>query len=485
MSHTQESIHVSGRPARAVPLPAAGTLRSKRYAVLRRALAAVDSLAIGGALLVGIGLVGEGHPARIVVGLATLPAWIVLCKLYGLYDRDGKRVSHSTVEDLPWAFHAFLVGTLGLTLLFKLLPSADLSISQGMTVFGLSLVGLLVGRSAVRRLVLTFVAPERVLFVGGGPLVDLLVEKVRRHPEYGLEPVGYLRGDWEENGAPTGELPALGLVADLHAVCAQQAVEHLIVVMPPAEEHLLEGLIRQAKDMNVRMCVVPHVVDVLGPAVEIDHLEGVTVLGLSPPTLSRSSLLLKRMLDVVVASTVLALALPVMAVIAALVKLTSRGPVFYAQERIGRGGRRFRLHKFRTMVPNADQRADELRGLSAHPVWLLLEDDPRITSIGRFLRRTSLDELPQLWNVLIGNMSLVGPRPMPPAVDEQIFGWGRRRLDLTPGITGLWQVLGRTSIPFEEMLKLDSLYVTNWSLWQDVRLLIQTLPAVVRRRGAN
>jgi lipopolysaccharide/colanic/teichoic acid biosynthesis glycosyltransferase len=123
--------------------------------------------------------------------------------------------------------------------------------------------------------------------------------------------------------------------------------------------------------------------------------------------------------------------------------------------------------------------------LSADPHWLLIEDDPRITPIGRFLRRTSLDELPQLWNVIKGDMSLVGPRPLTPIDHQQVLPWGRRRLHLTPGITGAWQVLGRTTIPFEEMVKLDYIYVTNWSLWGDVRLLIRTLPSVLRRRGAN
>ncbi len=171
--------------------------------------------------------------------------------------------------------------------------------------------------------------------------------------------------------------------------------------------------------------------------------------------------------------------------IAIAIKLSSSGPVFHRQRRIGQGGRSFRIVKFRTMVKDAETKGHELAELSAHPVWLLLENDPRITRVGRFLRHWSLDEIPQLWNVLRGEMSLVGPRPMPPSVDEHISGWGRRRLDLTPGITGLWQVLGRTTISFEEMVKLDYLYVTNWSLWQDIRLLIHTLPAVLGRRGVN
>jgi lipopolysaccharide/colanic/teichoic acid biosynthesis glycosyltransferase len=171
--------------------------------------------------------------------------------------------------------------------------------------------------------------------------------------------------------------------------------------------------------------------------------------------------------------------------IAAAVTLDSRGPVLFRGERIGRRGRRFRIAKFRTMVVGAEAMTEQLRGLSLDSHWLLLDRDPRITRVGRLLRHSSLDELPQLWSVLKGDMSLVGPRPLIEAEDRQITGWARGRLDLTPGLTGLWQVLGRTSIPFEEMVKLDYIYVTNWSVWRDVQLLLRTLPVVLTRRGAN
>ena len=137
------------------------------------------------------------------------------------------------------------------------------------------------------------------------------------------------------------------------------------------------------------------------------------------------------------------------------------------------------------MVPGAEDQADELLAESQDPGWLKLEHDPRITRVGRFLRLTSLDELPQLWNVLRGDMSLVGPRPLIETEHATVTGWGHTRTDLAPGITGLWQVLGRTNIPFEEMVKLDHLYVTNWSMWLDAKLLLQTFPVVMRRRGAN
>jgi lipopolysaccharide/colanic/teichoic acid biosynthesis glycosyltransferase len=167
------------------------------------------------------------------------------------------------------------------------------------------------------------------------------------------------------------------------------------------------------------------------------------------------------------------------------IKSTSRGPVFFRQKRVGRGGKSFEVIKFRTMHDNAEARLEELRRHSQDPNWLLIEHDPRITPVGRLLRKTSLDELPQLWNVLRGEMSLVGPRPLIESEDRLVDGWGRNRLALTPGLTGVWQVLGRTSIPFDEMVKLDYLYVANWSVWGDIRLILRTLPAVLSQRGAN
>ena len=211
--------------------------------------------------------------------------------------------------------------------------------------------------------------------------------------------------------------------------------------------------------------MLPQLSDVLGPAVEIDDVEGVTVLGVNPPWLPRSSRGLKRAMDLVVSVSLLVLLAPLGVLIAIAIKLDSPGPVFFAQERVGRGGRRFRLFKFRTMVNDAEEQRAALVQQSGDPLWLKLSHDPRITRVGRRLRRLSLDELPQLYNVLRSEMSLVGPRPLILSEDELVQGWARGRLDLTPGLTGYWQVLGRTRIPFEEMVKLDYLYVMNWSLW--------------------
>jgi lipopolysaccharide/colanic/teichoic acid biosynthesis glycosyltransferase len=218
--------------------------------------------------------------------------------------------------------------------------------------------------------------------------------------------------------------------------------------------------------------------------VEVDQLEGTTLLGLSGFSRTRSSLALKRAMDLIGAGVGFILLAPLMLLIAIAIKLTSRGPVFFVQDRIGRGTRPFGMYKFRTMCQDADDLKAELEHLNeaAHPMFKITED-PRVTKVGRMLRRTSLDELPQLFNVLKGEMSLVGPRPLVPSEDDHVIGYHRERLDLTPGLTGTWQVLGRSTIPFHEMVKLDYLYVAEWSLWNDVKLLIRTAPLVLQARG--
>jgi lipopolysaccharide/colanic/teichoic acid biosynthesis glycosyltransferase len=223
----------------------------------------------------------------------------------------------------------------------------------------------------------------------------------------------------------------------------------------------------------------------MGPSATIDHLEGITLIGKNQPSLARSSRALKRAMDIAGALLLLLITVPASIAAAIVIKLDSPGPVLFWQERVGRAGRPFRVAKFRSMVADAEDLRTALLAGSRQTKWLDLEYDPRITRVGRLLRLTSLDELPQLWNVLRGEMSLVGPRPLIAVEDQNVSGWARGRLDLTPGITGAWQVLGRAHIPFEQMIMIDYLYVANWSLWTDMKLILRTLPAVLARRGAN
>jgi exopolysaccharide biosynthesis polyprenyl glycosylphosphotransferase len=283
-----------------------------------------------------------------------------------------------------------------------------------------------------------------------------------------------------------GGLRCLGAMSDFERVCREADVERVIVAFSSAEHERLLDVIRISKRLRVKISVVPRLFEVIGSGVEIDQVEGMTLLGIRGLTRTTSTLALKRAMDITGAALGLILLSPVFLVCALAIKLTSPGTVFFRQPRVGRGNQVFQMWKFRTMVKGARHMQADLAHLNEMEggAMFKIADDPRVTPVGRILRRASLDELPQLWNVLRGEMSLVGPRPLVPAENDHVIGWHRTRLDLTPGLTGPWQVMGRNAIPFQEMVKLDYLYVTDWSLWSDIKLLLRTLPVVVGRRGA-
>jgi lipopolysaccharide/colanic/teichoic acid biosynthesis glycosyltransferase len=225
------------------------------------------------------------------------------------------------------------------------------------------------------------------------------------------------------------------------------------------------------------------VLEVVGRTASYDYVDGLTVLGVPRFGLSAQGRAVKRAFDVAGSLGLLVAFSPLMALISAAIKLTSPGPLLFRQVRVGRGGEQFEVLKFRSMYEGADRVKDKLRDRNEADGLFKIADDPRITPVGRVLRRTSLDELPQLINVLRGEMSLVGPRPLVPEEDRQIQGWHRRRLQLTPGMTGPWQVLGSARIPLREMVTIDYLYVANWSLWEDIKVLIRTAAAVAALKG--
>jgi exopolysaccharide biosynthesis polyprenyl glycosylphosphotransferase len=457
---------------------------SHRDSRLRRLLLLADLGGLCASLAIATLLISN-HPGEFLWGVVSLPAWIVVFKAYGLYDRHAKRINHGAIDDLPWLFHAMLLGTLLLLGFFRLTPLGSIQLSDLASFAVIAMVVVTALRALAARAGTALLGPERVLLLGEGPQVETLARKLVSHPEYAVEPVGLI----SHSGATHSEdgLPLLGTLDDfdLDKVVADHRVERIVAAHKDYDDGHLFGLLCRCRELGVKLSVLPQLFDALGPSVELDDVEGVTVLGITPPVLPRSSRFLKRAMDILGAGLMLLIAAPVLAAIAIAIKLDSPGPVFFRQTRIGRYGRRFSLLKCRTMCTDAEQQRAALLAKSKDPGWLLIDDDPRVTRVGRFLRHSSLDELPQLWNVLKGEMSLVGPRPIVEDEDRQLEGWRRTRIDLTPGITGLWQVLGRTSIPFEEMIKLDYLYVTNWSLWTDISLMLRTLPAVLLKRGVN
>jgi exopolysaccharide biosynthesis polyprenyl glycosylphosphotransferase len=455
-----------------------------RDAAVRRLLAASDLAGVSLSLLVALVVLSD-RPDQFLWGLLMLPLWWLLFKAYGLYGRDMKRVSGTSLDDLPQILHAVLVGCFGLFAFYRVAPPNNVDVTS-LAIFGATATMAIVAlRTVARRLGVAAFGPERVLLLGDGEKIPMLARKMRAHPEYGVEPVGCVSRSPSPPCASSLQLLGQFATLDLPDLVARHRLERIVVSHEEVDEVDLLDLVHRCHRLGVKVSVVPQLFDAMGPSLEIDDVEGVTLLGINPPVLSRSSRLAKRAMDVVGSCLLLTITAPLQLAVAIAIVLDSPGPIFFRQRRIGRGGRCFRFVKFRTMTTDAELRRDALLAESRDPGWLHLERDPRVTRVGRWLRLSSIDELPQLWNVLKGEMSLVGPRPLIESEDRQLDGWRRSRVDLTPGLTGLWQVLGRTNIPFDEMIKLDYLYVTNWSLWTDIRLMLRTTGAVLMRRGAN
>jgi exopolysaccharide biosynthesis polyprenyl glycosylphosphotransferase len=285
-----------------------------------------------------------------------------------------------------------------------------------------------------------------------------------------------------EDVATGSRSPVDGLVSLAEAV-QQHGAQRIIVAGDGAPPSHVHEAVQSAKALGVKVSLLPQAFDVVGSSVAFDYVGGLTLLGVRRFGLSWQARAIKRTVDGATSGLLLVLLAPLFALIAAAIRFTSHGPVFFRQTRVGRHGKHFEILKFRSMVVDAEERKPQLRSLNEADGLFKITDDPRITLVGRFLRRTLLDELPQLINVLRGEMSLVGPRPLVLEEDRQIQGWHRRRLDLTPGMTGPWQVLGGTRIGLREMVVIDYLYVANWSLWGDIKLLLRTVPCVLARRG--
>jgi exopolysaccharide biosynthesis polyprenyl glycosylphosphotransferase len=329
---------------------------------------------------------------------------------------------------------------------------------------------------------------QNVIIVGSGQVAHLLADKIEKHPEYGLRVAGFVDKDDRVVGSGNGKTHLLGTTDDLPTLVREHGVHRVAIAFSTDSHDQTLGVIRSIQGSDVQIDIVPRMFEVLGTNAQLHTIEGMPLVGLPSTRLSGSSRFLKRSFDLFGAAIGLVLLAPLFVAVAVLIKLDSKGPVFFRQVRMGSGGRTFRVFKFRTMVHDAESRKPEIAHLNMHsaddPRMFKVPDDPRVTRLGRLLRRWRVDELPQLLNVLAGDMSIVGPRPLILDEDQHVSSWARRRLDLKPGMTGLWQVLGASDIAFDEMTKLDYLYVTNWSLREDLRLIMLTLPALARARAA-
>ncbi|WP_445148168.1 exopolysaccharide biosynthesis polyprenyl glycosylphosphotransferase [Baekduia sp. Peel2402] len=449
-------------------------LRDRRY---RRSLAVADALSALVALVFATNVFGGNQLSpRVLLGL---PLLIVACKLRGLYDRDELVIRKTTVDEAPALLELATLSTLAAWMLDGVLLNGPLSKSSALLLWGLLLVLGLLFRRVARYVASRAVEAERLLLIGDAGTYSRLQTKLEAGNVH-ARLVGRMSlqrvSDFSLDERPVDEATLAHLVRDLDA--------HRVLVVPSqTNPQITVDLIRATKAIGVRASIVPHVFDVVGQSVVFDDLGGMTILGVREFALGRSSQLVKRAFDLAGAITALLVVAPVLALIALLIKVDSRGPVFFRQVRIGRDGEAFRIFKFRTMDADAEARKAELMAHNEANGLFKIADDPRITRVGRFLRKTSLDELPQLLNVLLGEMSLVGPRPLILSEDETITGYDRRRLHLTPGMTGHWQIMGSSRVPMHEMLKIDYLYVTTWTLFEDIKILLRTVPYMLARRG--
>ena len=449
-----------------------------RDALRRRMLATADGVAVLAAAAAAE--LGPFSMADAFWVVALLPVWLLLAKLHGLYDRDHRSLRHLTVDELGSILTWSMVATAAVIPLLALTPAGAPDIGAAIrlcvAVFVLA-VGL---RAAARALWRAFTAPSTVLLVGEGPLERATRRKLELFRDIHLDVAGQI--DAEELARSDGEAALDDRVVE---ACSGIAPDRVIVCAHDVNEALLAELMRFCRRRRVKLSVVPPLRGMFGTAVRLTHVAELPLVEYHTWDPSLSTMSLKRCFDVVVSALVLVVTAPLFVVAAIAIRLDSRGPVFFVQRRAGLDGRPFRMIKFRTMVCDADERLGDVVRLDALPQPMFkLRGDPRTTRVGRVLRRWSLDELPQLINVLRGQMSLVGPRPEDLRLVERYGPEHRFRLEAMPGMTGPMQVYGRGDLTFDERLAIEREYIENVSLGRDLHILLLTVPAVLSGRGA-
>jgi exopolysaccharide biosynthesis polyprenyl glycosylphosphotransferase len=333
---------------------------------------------------------------------------------------------------------------------------------------------------------------DRVLVVGTGESGRRIMEAMLSTPALGYKLVGFADDlpDTADLSVATEHrvhrAPRLGSLDDLERIVKRQDVHEVIIALPASRLNRVHHIIEQCRRQSVQFKVVPDLLQLSLDRVDIGEVAGLPLIGVKPASIQGVQLLAKRAIDALCATVMLVAWVVPMAIIAVAIKVTSEGPILFRQTRVGKDGKQFTLVKFRCMVDGADEMREELLAASdgQDPRLFKMQNDPRLTTVGAILRRYSLDELPQFWHVLLGQMSLVGPRPQMPEEVANYEDWHYQRLAVTPGLTGLWQVNGRSNLSFDEMVRIDLYYAEHWSPWLDIKIVLRTVPAVITGRGA-
>lgn len=411
-----------------------------------------------------------------------LSLWLLMFAYDGLYPSIGISFWEETKVILKGNLIAFVIVVL-LTFITK--TSVQFSRPVIFLAFILSIVSLPMIRRIVRFLLRRIgLWSKDVVLIGTEKAINQIVCNLKKHPDWGFNPVGVLL---PHGAGDPGNIKVLGAIEHMETVSI--ASDEVIVAMPELSREKLVEVVEKATKIAPVVKVLPDLYGLASAGVRTHDLDGMLLLEMEDRLARVQNRAIKRTFDIVLSLFGLVVLSPLFLILAVLIKINSRGPVFFGHTRLGKGGRIFTCYKFRTMVENAQEVLEEVLvdNPEARTQWekdFKLKEDPRITKVGAFLRKTSLDELSQLWNVLKGEMSLVGPRPI---VSDEVEKYGEKSryfFKVTPGITGLWQVSGRNDIDYDERVLLDEYYAKNWSLWLDIEIIIRTFGAILKSKGA-
>jgi exopolysaccharide biosynthesis polyprenyl glycosylphosphotransferase len=452
------------------------------------ALSLIVSFALGALVRVPLG--SREGPTSLRSSLSHEVPYLVLYILafggYGLYHRGRRRLRTTSFLDLGALAHGLVVGSIATmaasALAFRLFGTVRVGWVEAIFMVTPAMAVVPAMRAAgawlLRR---RGVVRSRVIVVGSGAVASTVTSRLQRCAD--VEVVGFIDDDPYSTAR---QVPStwLGSISQLSEACARYGVDRVLVAFSASEPAWIMEMLRQLPP-SVRISIVPRLFELVTWQSQIEELHGLTVMDVAPPRLDALSRAMKRAMDISVSLVLLTIFSPLLLPVAAAIKATSPGPIFFRQPRAGRNGKAFRIFKFRTMALGAEDMKIDLRDHNEVDGPLFkMRRDPRVTPIGAWLRKTSLDEVPQLLNVLLGQMSLVGPRPFVLDESAEIDGWAARRFDVRPGMTGLWQVSGRNDLPFEELRQLDYAYVASWSLSWDMKILWHTPASVLRGQGA-
>ena len=490
----QDRTHALEHPWRA-DLPDVLLGPTERPRVRRRVLGSqliADVIGLSMAILVGPVVIAafSAHEADrhehiwqgILVGLAAVPLFIGVFALHGLYRGVSQRISMSVFPDLRNIAHALAIaGFAFVIILYFAREGGQLPSMSVAKVVSLCLAAAVLVPLARALAFGPFASPAvrtvPIIVVGTGKLAATVASHLRA--QSGVNFVGFV------DDHPLESHDVIGKLRELPALCQEHGVTRVVVCFSRTHpEHTTEML--RGLSGKVGVSIIPRYYELITNNSRVEDLSGLTMLDITPSALSLPARFVKRFFDVAVSTLILVVTSPIFLAMAVAIKVSSRGPVFFRQSRTGRHEQPFEVLKFRSMYEDAESRRSELSGLNeADGPLFKVSNDPRVTPVGRFMRRKSLDELAQLINVWKGDMSLVGPRPFVVAESEAIAGWARKRFEVRPGMTGLWQVSGRNELSHLELCRLDYQYVASWTFWWDMQILWNTPRAVLKGRGAS